>query len=598
MEREFTDFIHNQVKRYQGNPAYLLQILRNIQRLCTHIPENAIVLLATQLAISPPKIRALIEFYHFLHYRPRGQYDIYISDSIIDQMSGKNEIAAYLCEKLNIKLNQPSADNLLTIANTPCTGMSDQGPAALINGRALPRLTQKRVRQIVAKIQAGIAIEAWPKEWFAVADNIQSKGVLLNSPSHPGAAIKKALASSPLDSLAEIDKSGLRGCGGAGFKTAKKWKACRLNSGEKKENAPARYVICNGDEGEPGTFKDRVLLNSYSEQLIEGMTLCAYVIGAQKGFIYLRYEYQYLYQKLNDALHKRREANLLGAHILGSDLSFDIEIFIGAGSYVCGEESALIESLEGKRAIPRIRPPFPATQGYLGNPTIVNNVESFCYAALIIEKGADNFSNQGVHGFSGCKLLSISGDVEKAGIYEIPLGIPVKSILNLCAAKSVQAVQVGGPSGTLITPTEFNRVISFDDLNTGGSFMVFNESRDLLENALNFTRFFMNESCGFCTPCRVGSKLLCELADKVAAGHGARLDIDSIKELNHVMKQMSHCGLGQRAAEPLLQTLEKFPEYFAKRITDKEYQPSFDVEKSIQRAKEIISIQNNQEGTQ
>lgn len=592
MTTALTTLIHNQVSGYQGDPTYLLQILRKIQLLCGHIPENAIAQLADQLAISAPKIRALIEFYHFLHYRPRGQYDIYISDSIIDQMSGKKEITTYLCEQLDIKLNQPRADHLLTIANTPCTGMSDQGPAALINGRALPRLTRHRARQIVAKINAAIAVEAWPKAWFAVADNIQSQGILLNSQSQPGAAIKKALASSPLYSLAEIDKSNLRGCGGAGFKTAEKWKACRLSAeGE-------RYVICNGDEGEPGTFKDRVLLTSYSEQLFEGMTLCAYVVGAQKGFIYLRYEYQYLYQKLNDALQTRREANLLGTHIVGSDLSFDIEIVIGAGSYVCGEESALIESLEGKRAIPRIRPPFPATHGYLGKPTVVNNVESFCYAALIIEKGADHFSNQGVPGFSGSKLLSISGDVEKAGIYEIPLGMPVKNILNLCGAKSVQAVQVGGPSGTLITPAEFNRAISFDDLNTGGAFMVFNHSRDLLENALNFTHFFKNESCGFCTPCRVGSKLLSELADKVAAGHGARLDIDSIKELNQVMKQISHCGLGQRAAEPLLQTLEKFPEYFTKRITDKEYQPSFDIERSIQRAREIVSLQSHQEGDQ
>ncbi len=303
-----------------------------------------------------------------------------------------------------------------------------------------------------------------------------------------------------------------------------------------------------------------------------------------------------LYEKLNAALHKRREAQLLGLHILDSDLSFDIEIFMGAGSYVCGEESALIESLEGKRAIPRIRPPFPVTRGYLGKPTVINNVETFCYAALIIDKGADNFSAQGLSSFSGCKILSISGDVEKAGLYEIPLGLPVKSVLNLCGAKSVQAVQVGGPSGTLITASEFNRVISFGDLNSSGSFMVFNQDRDLLENALNFTHFFMKESCGFCTPCRVGTKLMWDLADKVAAGQGARLDLDSIKQLNHVMNEMSHCGLGQRAAEPLLQTLEKFPEYFVKRMTDKDYQPSFNVEESIQRAIDIVEIQGNQKG--
>ena len=530
----------------------------------------------------------MIEFYHFLPYRPRGHYDIYISDDIIDHMAGKNELTDYLCEKLDIKLNQLRSDGRVTVANTSCTGMSDQSPAVLINGLPLTHLTRKRVEQISDKISADIAVKEWPKAWFKVADNIQSKGVLLNAETQPGAAIKKALANDPHDILAEIDKSELRGCGGAGFKTALKWKSCLLS------NDDERYVVCNADEGEPGTFKDRVLLSSYAQQLIEGMTVCAYVIGAHKGIIYLRYEYQYLYKKLQETLQKRREANLLGSHILNSELNFDIEIFMGAGSYVCGEESALLESLEGKRSIPRIRPPFPVTQGYLNKPTVVNNVETFCYAALIIEKGTDDFSQQGLAGFSGCKILSISGDVEKAGIYEIPLGMPVKNVLNLCGAKSVQAVQVGGPSGTLITPGEFNRVISFDDLNTGGSFMVFNKSRDLLENALNFTHFFMQESCGFCTPCRVGTKLMCELADKVEAGQGARLDLDSIKQLNHVMTEMSHCGLGQRAAEPLLQTLEKFPEYFVKRMTDKEYQPSFDIEKSIQRAIDIVEIQDDQ----
>ncbi|PKH02801.1 NADP oxidoreductase [Psychromonas sp. MB-3u-54] len=587
MNKALAALIHQQVKVYRGDATYLLQILRHIQFFCSHIPEQAIQLLSFELKISIPKIRALIEFYHFLHYQPRGDYDIYISDSIIDHMSGKNEITSYLCEKLKVKLNQPRADGRVTVANTSCTGMSDQGPAVLVNGLALTRLSRKKVGQMVAKIEGKIAVEAWPKSWFNVADNIQSKGVLLNSEIKPGEAIKKALAADPHDSLTEIDKSGLRGCGGAGFKTAEKWKSCLLSDDNR------RYVVCNADEGEPGTFKDRVLLNSYAEQLIEGMTLCAYIIGAQKGIIYLRYEYQHLHKKLQETLQTRRAANLLGTHILNTELSFDIEIFMGAGSYVCGEESALLESLEGRRAIPRIRPPYPVTHGYLGKPTVINNVETFCYAALIIEKGADNFAQQGLAGFSGCKILSISGDVEKAGIYEIPLGMPVKNVLNLCGAQSVQAVQVGGPSGALIIPAEFSRVISFDSLNTGGSFMVFNHSRDILENALNFTHFFMQESCGFCTPCRVGTKLICDLADKVATGQGARLDLDSIKQLNHVMNEMSHCGLGQRAAHPLLETLEKFPEYFVKRMTDVEYQPSFDVEKSIQRAIDIVTIESN-----
>ena len=217
MDESLTELIHNQIKDYRGNAAYLLQILRNIQFSCGHIPEHAIALLSAELALSAPKIFALIEFYHFIHYQPRGQYDIYLSDSIIDHMSGKNELSEYFCKKLNVKLNQPTADGLLTVANTSCTGMSDQGPAALVNGLALTRLSKKRIDQIVEKIANNIAVKEWPKTWFTVADNIQSKGALLNIETEPGAAIKKALTMDPHYTLAEIEKSGLRGCGGAGF---------------------------------------------------------------------------------------------------------------------------------------------------------------------------------------------------------------------------------------------------------------------------------------------------------------------------------------------------------------------------------------------
>ena len=347
-------------------------------------------------------------------------------------------------------------------------------------------------------------------------------------------------------------------------------------------------MICNADEGEPGTFKDRALLNSFARTVIEGMTVCGLTIGASKGFIYLRHEYEFLRPRLQRRLERRRHSKLLGRNILGHQgINFDIEIVMGAGSYVCGEESALIESLEGKRGIPRIRPPFPVTHGYRGRPTVVNNVETFAYAAGVVANGPDFFTNDEAH--LGWKLLSISGDCDAPGIYEISLGTTVGDVLKMCGAKDVLAVQVGGPGGVLLSPAEFDSKLSFDESNTGGSFIVFNNSRDMLDVALNFTRFFAHESCGFCTPCRVGTKLMQGMAEKIAAGHGARLDIEQMQRLNRLMTQASHCGLGQRAAVPILTTYEKFPEVFNRRMEDVEFKPAFDVDAAIERSRQIVA---------
>jgi [NiFe] hydrogenase diaphorase moiety large subunit len=394
--------------------------------------------------------------------------------------------------------------------------------------------------------------------------------------------VARAIELGPDGTLAELEESGLRGCGGAGFPTHVKWDLCR------KRDAAQRYVVCNADEGEPGTFKDRALLNSFTCNLIEGMTVCAVTVGATKGYVYLRHEYEFLRDRLQRRIERRRELGLLGRNILGHHgIHFDVEIHMGAGSYVCGEESALIESLEGKRGIPRIRPPFPVTHGYNGKPTVVNNVETLCYAAAIIKNGHEYVASDNLE--SGWKMLSISGDCKAPGIYELPLGTSIRNVLELCGATNVQAVQVGGPGGVLIAPDEFDRNISFSDCNTGGSFIVFDESRDLLDVAINFTHFFAHESCGFCTPCRVGTKLMVQMADKVADGHGARLDIEQIGRLNKLMTQASHCGLGQRAAVPILSVYEKFPETFHRRMEDVEYKPAFDVEAAIERSIEIVS---------
>jgi [NiFe] hydrogenase diaphorase moiety large subunit len=347
-------------------------------------------------------------------------------------------------------------------------------------------------------------------------------------------------------------------------------------------------VVCNADEGEPGTFKDRVLLSSYADLVFEGMTLAAFAMGAQTGFLYLRGEYRYLLPSLEATLARRRAQGLLGKGILGeAGFDFDITIHLGAGAYVCGEETALLESLEGKRGTPRIRPPFPVTSGYLGRPTAVNNVETLAKTTLIALRGGAWFAATGTTHSTGTKLLSISGDCAFPGIYEYPFGVSIERVLEDCGASDTQAVQVGGASGVTIAGYEFHRRLAFEDVPTAGAFMVFDSSRDLFEVARNFVDFFAHESCGFCTPCRVGTSLLKGYMDKLAAGYGAKLDLADIEWIDRLLKNTSHCGLGSSAPNPVIDTLLKFRPAFERRLKSLDFVPAFDLDKALSTARRM-----------
>jgi [NiFe] hydrogenase diaphorase moiety large subunit len=316
------------------------------------------------------------------------------------------------------------------------------------------------------------------------------------------------------------------------------------------------------------------------------MTVCALVTGARKGFLYLRGEYLHLLAPLQDVLERRRKDGLLGDEICGQGgFTFDIEIRLGAGAYVCGEESALIESLEGRRGIPRNRPPFPVTHGYLQQPTTVNNVETFCAAALIAARGGEWYGGTGTAQSTGSKVLSVSGDCARPGIYEYPFGVTVREILEDCGAERTQAVQISGPSGTCIDSTEFERRIGFEDLPTAGAFMIFDETRDMFEVARNFMHFFAHESCGFCTPCRVGTTLLRDVMDKLHGGKGSRHELNQIYRLSHVMGSASHCGLGHTACNSLLDTIKRFQPAYERRMESLEFEPSFDLDGALERAR-------------
>ena len=561
---------------------HLLHRLHAIQQQYRHIPPHAMQQTASEFNVPLSQVAAVVAFYSFFSTQPRGRFDILFSNcTSCGYLTGERNLLQMFCQQLQVTPGKTRADGLVSIDETSCIGMCDQGASLLINGVPVTGLNAAKLTQIAQLIIDEIPLQQWPGAWFDIPDTIHRRDLLLTEHLIPGTALQRAFQYGVSETLAIIQQSGLRGRGGAGFDTGKKWQLCRAAPGK------ARYVVCNADEGEPGTFKDRLLLREYASALFEGMALCAFVIGAQKGFVYLRGEYRYLLPHLQTTLEQRRNQRLLGNNILGqTDFDFDIDVVVGAGAYICGEESALIESLEGKPGIPRIRPPFPVTHGYLGQPTVVNNVETFIAAAHIAARGSAWFKTAGTPSSAGSKILSISGDCEKPGIYEYPFGVTVQQVLDDCGATDVQAVQTGGPAGTLLSPAEFGRAIAFDDAATGGSFLVFGQQRDLLAIHRNFAHFFAHESCGFCTPCRVGTQLLKNALNNIAEGRGAAADIDELQHLSRIVQHQSHCGLGHTAANHVLDGLRKFPQVFSLHLQP-HFTARFDLDQALASARQI-----------
>jgi len=594
------------LERRGRDPNQLLQALRELQEHYGWLPPAALASLARELGLPLARVRGVAGFYTFLSTEPRGQYRVLFSDNVTDRMQGSVGFMTEFCRRLWVEPGKLSEDGLVSVAATSCTGLCDQGPGLLVNGRAIPRAGPERLELIHELILDRRPMESWPDELFVVEDNVRRRHTLLGSGLRPGEPVKAALdraaaigsesaaserswregipqdAEGPLAMLREIEKSGLRGRGGAGFTTSAKWSACRSAPGD------ARYVVCNADEGEPGTFKDRVLLASHSDLVLDGMTVAAFCVGAREGLIYLRGEYRYLLEPLEATLDRRRRAGLLGRNLLGRrGFDFDVAIHVGAGSYVCGEESALLESLEGKRGIPRNRPPYPVTHGYLGRPTIVNNVETLCGAALIAVHGGDWYRSIGTPKSSGTKILSVAGDVARPGLYEYPFGVTVREVLEDAGAERTLAVQVSGPSGTCVDAGEFERCIAFEDLPTAGAFTVFDDTRDMFEVARNYAHFFAHESCGFCTPCRVGTSMLVGILDKIHRGRGSLHELEEMSRLNPVLQASAHCGLGHTACNPVLDTLKRFRPAYERRLTSLRFAPDFDLDAALAEARRM-----------
>lgn len=580
--------VKNIIEKYNNDKTRLMDILMDVQRDYGFISDEAVAVIAKETGLSMVDVEQTLTFYHFLSRKPVGDYAVYLNNSVVANMKGRAEVAKAFEDEVGCKFGNLCESGKIGLYDTACIGMSDQEPAAIINNTIFTSLTPLKVKGIVQQMKEGkkvsemIDVIGDGKNSSAlinsmVFNNIRKTGPVLFSEYEVGAAVKKVTEMTPNEVIDEIKSSYLRGRGGAGFPTGLKWEFCRKSEGP-------RYIHCNADEGEPGTFKERVILTELPKLLFEGMAIAAYSLDAKEGIVYLRGEYIYLKDYLESVIEEMTAANLLGKNICGKEgFDFEVRIQFGAGAYVCGEESALLESAEGKRGEPRNRPPFPVQRGYLGKPTVINNVETICTIVKIINNGAEWFSMMGSKESTGTKLISVSGDCNFPGVYAIEWGMRIRDLLEIAGTEDVQAVQIGGPSGICIGPKEFKRSISFEDIPTGGAITIIGKDRDIIKDiVVNYMDFFIDESCGSCVPCRAITVLMRNKLQKIIDGNGVMADLDDLIDWGEKMKVSNRCGLGQTAANPILTTLENFREKYEALIDkDADYKTGFDLEKAV-----------------
>lgn len=548
--------------------SHLLSQLWQQQTKEKYISKSILEKLAQQHHLSEIEIEGVASFYHFFHKQSSGKHTIYLNNSIIAELKGYERIKESFERETGARMGSVDQSGTFGLYETPCIGLSDQEPAALIDFYPFTNLNALKVKEIIQKLKQGrLPSEICDQPLDHIRYTPANNRTIFFAPYQRGQAIAKLSELGSEGVIEQLRISELAGRGGAFFPTGKKWEACR-----KFKDTP-KFVVCNADEGEPGTFKDRVLLNNQPGSVLEGMIVAGFTIGAQYGIIYLRAEYRWLAEKIEREIDAFRTQGLLGNNAGGiKNFNFDIRIELGAGAYVCGEETALLESIEGKRGEPRTKWFYPVQKGYLQLPTVVNNVETFAAVTRLLSIGTFEYLRRGIPGSPGTKLISLSGDCKLPGLYEIEWGMTVAELLDLCGAEDPYFIQVSGPSGESISIKEKYRRISMldllaqKDIRCGGSFMIFNSSRDIVDILINFSSFFKHESCGACTPCRAGNFIIERKLERLQNGLADSNDLKELKSWSAIMKATSRCGLGKTASNSIIQSLEKFDDYFATRF--------------------------------
>ena len=555
----------------QGRPA-LLPALHAAQQLHGWLPEDVAAEVAGLLGVPLADLYGVIDFYEMFRNHPGGRKIVRVCSAPVCAIAGGDAVLHSLSRYLKTgtaQNGQVSSDGEFTLEQAPCLGLCDHAPAVLAGEAALGRVDPGEPAAIDASPTA--------RPLSFVGGNVRTltrncgKGLPTSLAEYLAdggyTGFKKALPLTGEAVIAEVKASGLVGRGGAAFSTGAKWAGAAEASGQPK------YIVCNADESEPGTFKDRILLEEDPHRTLEGMIIAAHAIGAQKGYIYVRGEYPYAFKVTADAVREARQAGFLGANILGSRLNFDIEMRLGAGAYICGEETALFESIEGKRGLPRIKPPFPTTHGLFGKPTVINNVETFCNVAYILARGATEYRSTGTDGSPGPKLFCVSGQIQKPGLYEIPFGVTLRHLIFDLAGgtkpgRKLQAVLFGGAAGAFATEKDLDVILSFEDLRAAGlplgsgAVMVFDDTADMRDVLKRIAKFFAHESCGKCYPCQLGTQRQYEILDRVASGRPLEGDRERLLDIGGTMIDASLCGLGQTAPVAILSAMKLWPEMF------------------------------------
>lgn len=574
MKEDIKNKIEQLMAKYPKKESALLPALHLVQKSSdNNLTHDLVNEVADIIGVSHSKAYGVATYYSMFNIdHVVGKYHLQVDTNIPATLMGGVKIFNYLREKLGINHGQTTADGLFTLSHVECLASCGTCPVVQVNDKYYEMMTFEKVDMLIDSLRKGIMPELpvvynWESKCNVLLKNMgieNSTHIEVYKKSGGYQVLPKALAMTPAQIIDEVRSSQLRGRGGAGFPTGIKW------SFIPKNNTKPVYLVCNADEGEPGTFKDRQIMANDPHLLIEGMAISAYALGCKLGFIYIRGEFSWIADILEKAIEEAKADGQL------KDL--DIIVHMGAGTYICGEETALIESIEGKRGLPRMKPPFPAVEGLYGCPTIVNNVETLASVPFIIEKGADAFKAFGGPGGYGFKLFGVSGAVNKPGVYECPMGISFKELIEMAGgySKKVIGVIVGGLSVPILTPEEIekNEGLKMDyescaDYRTAlgsGGVMVISDEFSIPEIAVRTIKFYNHESCGQCTPCRMGSGMIVRLLEKIAAGNGEKGDIEKILWFCDNIKGNTLCPTGEAYSTPVKTMLLKFRKEFEQLI--------------------------------
>jgi NADH-quinone oxidoreductase subunit F len=567
---------------YPVKRSALIPMLMYAQDEFGYISDETIAEIAARLGLHTVQVEETLEYYSMLHRKPVGKHHVQICTNVACMLRGGYDLLDRAKKRLEVGHKETTKDGVFSLEEVECIGACTGAPAMQVNYDFYENLTPQKFDKILESLDAGQRptpeavisgaiheretgeIPLISKRW-GIADSNKLDVYLQNNGYK---ALEKALQQMTPDSIIdEVKKSSLRGRGGAGFPTGMKW------SFVPKDSPKPKYVICNADESEPGTCKDRPLMEMDPHQLIEGMVIAGRAIGSHQGFIYIRGEYRYVLDIVQAAITEAYSRGYLGKNILRSGFDYDLLIHTGAGAYECGEESALMESLEGKRGYPRIKPPFPAVVGLYGCPTIINNVETLSAIPAIILEGGEAYSKLGTPKNGGTRLLCVAGHVNKPGIYEIPLGMNMKEFIYGMAGgipdgKKLKAVIPGGSSCPLLTADEIDIPMDYDSVAKAGSMLgsggmvVMDEDTCMVDMARRIMHFYAHESCGWCIPCREGTTWLRKMLERLHAGYGRTQDIDMIGELSKNILGRSFCPLGDAAAMPTISIVQKWRNEF------------------------------------